>query len=290
MTAGVLVIDKPAGMTSHDVVDEVRGRLRTKKVGHAGTLDPNATGLLIVGIGVATRFLTYAQHGPKKYRATARFGAATSTHDAWGEIVERKDCAGLDEARLKTALGQFTGDIEQVPPMVSALKAKGERLYAKARRGEEVERAARAVTVHELNLVALRIAADPPEADLEVVCSGGTYVRTLIHDLGHALDCGAHMSALRRMETGGFTEADAVALDDVSPDALRPLVDAVRELRRVVLDDDDAALVSHGRPLPVRDESIADGEPVALTSGDRLVAVYGRAGDRLIADRVVGSA
>lgn len=290
LAAGILVIDKPSGMTSHDVVDAVRARLRTKKVGHAGTLDPKATGLLIVGVGAATRFLTYAQHGPKKYRATARFGSATSTHDAWGEVVASKDCGGLDEARLKTALVQFTGDIEQVPPMVSALKAKGERLYVKARRGEEVERAARAVTVHELNLIALRIAAEPPEADLEIVCSGGTYVRTLIHDIGNALDCCAHMSALRRIETGGFTEADAVALDDVSPDVLRPLVDAVRELRRVALNDDAAALVSHGRPLPVRDEGIADGEPVALTSGDHLVAVYERAGDRLVADRVVGSA
>lgn len=290
MTAGILVIDKPVGMTSHDVVDEVRARLRTKKVGHAGTLDPNATGLLIVGVGAATRFLTYAQHGAKRYLATARFGAATSTHDAWGEVLESRDCAGLDEAKLEDELGRYVGDIEQVPPMVSAVKSGGERLYLKARRGEEVERAARTVTVHDLKVLALRSDSDPPEADLEVVCSGGTYVRTLIHDIGHALECGAHMSALRRTQTGGFTEADAIALEDVSQDALRPLVDAVRELRRVVLDDETGALVSHGRPLPAGDLDAAEEERVALVSDAGLLAVYTRAGDQLVADRVVGSA
>lgn len=290
LLAGILVIDKPVGMTSHDVVDEVRRRLRTKRVGHAGTLDPNATGLLIVGVGKATRFLTYAQHSPKRYRATARFGIVTSTHDAWGAVVGSADDAVIDETRLQAALGQFVGDIEQMPPMVSAVKAGGERLYLKARRGEEIERAARPVTVHELKLLALRADSEPPEADLDVLCSGGTYVRTLIHDIGQELNCGAHMSALRRTETGGFTERDAVALEEVSPGALRPLIDAVRELRVIGVDDDAAALVSHGRPLPVDEADLAEGERAAVVCGDRLLAVYARAGNQLVADRVVGSA
>lgn len=290
LPAGVLVIDKPPGMTSHDVVDSVRALLRTKKVGHAGTLDPNATGLLIVGVGAATRFLTYAQHGPKRYRATARFGSATTTHDAWGEVLGTKDCGDLDSGKVGAVLGQFVGDIEQVPPMVSALKTGGERLYRKARRGEEVERAARAVTIHELTLLALRADAGLIEADLDVVCSGGTYVRTLIHDIGQALGCGAHMSALRRTGTGGFTEEEAIVLDDVSWDAVRPLPDAVRQLRRIAVDEDAAALVSHGRPLPLGDLDAAETERVAVICGTRLVAVYVRSGDRLVADRVVGSA
>ncbi|MGH2820602.1 MAG: tRNA pseudouridine(55) synthase TruB, partial [Actinomycetota bacterium] len=149
---GLLVIDKPPGMTSHDVIDEVRRRFRTRRVGHAGTLDPDATGVLVVGVGHATRFLSYSQAAPKRYLARARFGVTTTTQDASGELLERRP-VDLDAEEVRAALEDFRGEIEQVPPMVSAVKVGGERLYRKARRGEEVERAARRVTIHALDLV-----------------------------------------------------------------------------------------------------------------------------------------
>ncbi len=280
---GVLVVDKPPGVTSHDVVDAVRRRLRTRKVGHGGTLDPDATGILLLGVGRATRFLSYAQAAPKRYVAGARFGSSTTTQDASGEVVETAE-PGFSEAELAEALVALTGEIEQVPPMVSAVKVGGERLYAKARRGEEVERAARRVTVYELELLRYDVGAQ--HATLDVLCSGGTYVRTLIHDLGRALRCGAHMTSLRRTATAGFTEMDAIALDAVDEAALRPLGDAVRDLPRLDVGDEDARAVSHGRPLEI--EAPAPG-PVALFHEDRLIAVYRASEDGLRPDRVVSA-
>ncbi|HEX2293986.1 MAG TPA: tRNA pseudouridine(55) synthase TruB [Actinomycetota bacterium] len=278
---GVLVVDKPPGMTSHDVVDAVRRKLGTRKVGHAGTLDPDATGILLLGVGKATRFLSYAQAAPKRYVAGARFGASTTTQDASGEVVATGEPA-FTEAELLETLARFTGEIEQVPPMVSAVKVGGERLYAKARRGEEVERAPRRVTVYELKLLEL----DPAEshAALEVLCSGGTYVRTLIHDVGESLGCGAHMTSLRRVAAGGFDETDATSLDSVGPAALRPLGDAVRELPRMDVDAEAARAVSHGKPLPLQTEADS---PVAVFHGDSLIAVYRPAEGGLRPDRVV---
>lgn len=283
---GLLVIDKPAGITSHDVVDEVRKRFRTRKVGHAGTLDPDATGVLLVGLGRATRFLAYAQSAPKRYRATAIFGLSTSTQDASGEPVAERSCS-FTEDELRRALEKLTGEIEQIPPMVSAVRVGGERLHAKARRGEEVDRPARRVTVHTLELLAYR-AAERPEAELEVHCSSGTFVRTLIHDLGEMLGCGAHMATLCRTETGGFSLDEATALADVSEAGLRPAADAVRALPAIDLDDEGATDVSHGRRLPAAiAPDLPDGALVALCSEGRLVAVYRRDGDVLVADRVV---
>lgn len=285
MTDGVLVIDKPAGMTSHDVVDRVRKVLKTKKVGHAGTLDPDATGLLLVGIGKATRFLAYAQAGPKRYLAAARFGVTTTTQDASGEVTETSDETVTDD-QVRGVLDAFTGVIQQIPPMVSAVKVGGERLYAKARRGEDIERAPRTVTIHSFELRAFDAAEQ--NARFDVTCSGGTYVRTLIHDLGQTLGVGAHMTSLRRTETSGFSLEDAVALDAVGEDALRPLLEAVRPLPKIKLDPEAAADVGHGRALrgdiaPDLDED----NPAALTFDDELVAVYRRVGDRLVPDRVV---
>jgi tRNA pseudouridine55 synthase len=281
---GVLAVDKPAGMTSHDVVDRVRRRLGTRKVGHAGTLDPDATGVLIVGVGRATRLLSYAQESPKRYRALARFGTSTTTQDASGEVIaERATHIGRED--VEREIKRFVGDIEQVPPMVSAVKIGGERLYKKARRGEEIERKPRPVTIYELNLIDL-VEREPPEAVLDVVCSAGTFVRTLIHDLGEALGCGAHMVELRRTETGGFTEDDVVPLEDVTPEALRPLADAVRPLARLELDDRQVEDVRHGRPL--HGIAIPD-SPVALLRAGELMAVYKAKGDILVADRVVPS-
>ena len=285
---GVVAVDKPAGMTSHDVVDRVRKIFGTRKVGHAGTLDPAATGVLVVGIGRATRFLSYAQAAPKRYTAVARLGIVTTTHDATGKVVAENPVQ-VERGAFERVLTDFAGDIEQIPPMVSAVKVGGERLYKKARRGEEVERSARRVTIYDLRLLEWR-QADHPEATLDLICSGGTYVRTLIHDIGAALGCGAHMVSLRRTEAGGFDEGDAVALEELDPAHLRPLIDALKVLPVVAIDDDAARLVVHGRPLEDPDRlgvDLREGEPVALSSGGNLLAVYQRRGASLVPDRVL---
>lgn len=281
---GVLAIDKPAGVTSHDVVDEVRRRLGTRRVGHAGTLDPPATGVLLIGVGRATKLLGFAQAGPKRYRAVASFGTTTSTQDASGEVLQRKP-APLTAADVSAVLPRFVGAIDQVPPMVSAVRVGGERLYKKARRGEEVARAARRVVVHELRLEGFE-GGTTPEATLDVLCSSGTYVRTLVSDLGDALGCGAHVKALRRTESAGFTQADLVLVDEVTPATLRPLLDAVRELPRMEVDDDDAVRVRHGRPLAPGARA-AQGERVAVLSSGELLGVYALRGASLVAERVV---
>lgn len=284
MTAdGVVVIDKPPGMTSHDVVDEVRRRFGTRKVGHAGTLDPDATGILIVGLGRATRFLAYAGSGPKRYTTVARCGVTTATQDASGEVLDRRP-VDIDRDDIAAALPAFTGELDQLPPMVSAVKVGGERLYAKARRGEEIARSPRRIHVLELRLTDW----SPGEqaATLEVCCSPGTYVRTLVHDLGQTLGCGAHLLSLRRTSAGGFTEADAVPLASCGRGDLRPLIDAVRLLPGIEVGEQGASDVAHGRPLPNRTMA-AEGTRVALTRGGDLLGVYRGAGNRLVAERVV---
>jgi tRNA pseudouridine55 synthase len=283
---GVFVIDKPGGMTSHDVVDAVRKRLRTRKVGHAGTLDPDATGLLLVGVGRATRFLSYAQDGPKRYIARARFGITTLTQDASGEVIEERD-APITRDEVAAELKRFVGTIEQIPPMVSAVKVGGERLYKKARRGEEIERPARVISVYELELKEF-FEGERPEAELDVRCSAGTFVRTLIHDLGIALGCGAHMAELRRIEAGGFGEADAIAIEAVSRESMRPLIDAVTALPKIELDEEQTSFVRHGRPLALETDE-PDGTPIALVQADRLLAVYKPKGGALVPDRVLSS-
>ena len=281
---GVLVVDKPAGMTSHDVVDRIRKSLGTRRVGHAGTLDPDATGVLILGVGRATRFLSYAQASAKRYLATAVFGVTTTTQDASGEVVERRP-VDISEDDVRATAAEHTGELNQIPPMVSAVRVGGERLYKKARRGEEVERAARPVTIYELDV--LSFSKEPPEAVLDVRCSAGTYVRTLVHDIGASLGCGAHLRSLRRTEAGGFDEADAVELDVVGSRHLLPLADAVRDLTRIEIDDDAARLVANGRRLGLPSEDLVEGQHLALINGGDLVAVYARKGKELVPERVV---
>jgi tRNA pseudouridine(55) synthase len=283
---GVVVVDKPAGMTSHDVVDRVRRVFQTRKVGHAGTLDPDATGILILGLGRATRFLGYAQASPKRYLATAVFGVTTSTQDASGEVLATRSCEDLDALAVSQALASFIGRIEQVPPMVSAVKIGGERLYRKAWRGEAVQRAPREVTIHHLVLNSFR-EGPRPEATVDVRCSAGTYVRTLVHDLGGRLGCGAHLGSLRRTEAGGFVEADAAPLDRLEPSTLLPLEELVRSVTRLDLSEDDARAVAHGRSLAAPAD-VAPGDARALFANDRLMAVYRREGHLLKAERVVG--
>lgn len=279
------MVDKPEGMTSHDVVDAVRKRLRTRKVGHAGTLDPDATGILVLGVGRATRFLEYSQNAPKRYTAVARLGIATSTQDASGEVVSRSDVE-VTEADVLAALSAFTGEIEQIPPMVSAVRIGGERLYEKARRGEEVARPGRPVVIYEAQLIA-PLAADL--LTLDVRCSAGTYIRTLVHDLGTKLGCGAHLVSLRRTEAGGFVLADAVALEAVAPGSLRPMGDVVRALPPVQIDSDQAAAVRHGRVVAMADAARPLDERVAVFHEGELVAVCRVAPRGLQPERVVAA-
>jgi tRNA pseudouridine55 synthase len=262
---GVLIVDKPAGLTSQDVVGvvrraigspDVRRRDRTK-VGHAGTLDPDATGVLVVCVGVATRLVPWLQASRKTYEARVRLGVTTSTLDAAGEVLSTTDASRVDEPALCEALKAFVGDIEQVPPMVSAVKVGGERLHAKARRGEEVERMPRAVIVHDIVLEDFE-PGPAAEAGFLVTASAGTYVRTLAADVGARLGVGAHLTSLRRLASGRFSLEDAVALDDVTRlaqegrlrEVLLPMSEAVADHPRVVLEEADARAVGHGKTLP----------------------------------------
>lgn len=292
---GVLVIDKPAGPTSHDVVNRVRRLYGLKRVGHAGTLDPPATGILLVGLGRATRVLQFLQGLPKTYRAVIRFGATTSTQDAAGAVVAERPC-GFDRAALDTATAALVGDLLQVPPMVSAVRVGGERLYKVARRGEEVERPARPVTVHAFSVLDF----DPSvwEATAVVRCSSGTYVRTLAADLGEALGCGAHLASLRRESIGSLGEEQAVALRALeeagAPEreaAVLPLAVALRDLPCVSVSGDDLEGVTHGRALAeVAVPGAAEGDPVVVAGdGGAVVAVYRRAGAGLRPDAVLVS-
>jgi tRNA pseudouridine55 synthase len=271
---GVLVCDKPAGMTSHDAVARVRRLAGQRRVGHGGTLDPPATGVLVLALGRATRLLPFLPTEPKRYLATVAFGAETDTLDAAGTVTATAEVGDLDEPRLRAALAGFVGPQLQVPPMVSAVKVAGERLYAKARRGETVERAARPIVVHELELLELS-PGKRPLATVTVTCSGGTYVRSLAADLGRALGTLAHLASLRRTAVGRFTEADAHALEDLAgPGRLAAAVldpaaamatSAVRALT-----PEEAAALATGRPL----DPSGRADPVAAIGPDgRLVAV-----------------
>lgn len=280
---GLLVVDKHAGPTSHDVVNRLRRLFATKRVGHAGTLDPPATGILLVGLERATRILRFLQALPKTYRAEVAFGTTTSTQDATGTVLEERPCGfGLDD--LRGAAAEMVGEIRQVPPMVSAVRVGGERLYRAARRGEEVERPARAVTVHALEVA--RFDATAWEATLEVRCSSGTYVRTLAADIGERLGCGAHVTALRRSAVGSLGEADAVTvaqLEGMEPGARRatilPMETALRDYESVTVSGDELRAVGHGRSLGDPDPGDPEGCPVAVLDPEgRLLAVYRRQG------------
>ncbi len=244
---GVAVVDKPAEWTSHDVVAKSRGLLGTRKVGHSGTLDPDATGVLVLGVGKATRLLRYLTALGKAYEAEIVLGVETATLDAAGEVTATHDMTGvtLDQARA-VAAASLTGPILQVPPMVSALKVDGRRLHELAREGVEVEREARPVTVHRFSLSATD---DPLVLRAEVECSSGTYVRSLAADLGRLLGGGAHLRALRRTAVGGFGLDQAVALEALTPEALLPVSAAVAHLPTLEVAGDVAIAVGHGKVL-----------------------------------------
>lgn len=285
---GFLVVDKPAGLTSHDVVARCRRLAGTRKVGHAGTLDPTATGVLVVGVGRATRLLTYVVGADKAYDATIRLGTGTTTDDAEGEVVSAPGAAGVDEADLAREVEALTGEIAQVPTTVSAIKVDGRRAYARARAGEEVELAARPVTVHRFDVRGVRPARTSDglpvlDVDVSVVVSSGTYVRALARDLGAALGTAGHLTALRRTRVGGYpldeartltaleaqADADGVLATIAPADAARATF-PVRELA-----PDEARALGYGQwigPSGQRGTVAAigpDGTLVALLSDTR---------------------
>jgi len=275
---GLLVVDKPAGPTSHDVVAKVRRLAGTRRVGHAGTLDPMATGVLLVGVGRATRLLGHLALADKSYAATIRLGAATTTEDAEGKVVSRASVMGLSEERVREALAGFVGALSQVPSSVSAVKVDGQRAHARVRSGEDVRLAPRDVVVHELRVDAVRRADDLVEADVWLRCSTGTYVRAIARDVGQALGVGGHLGALRRTSVGPVGVDEAVPLAELETADTLPVVPmasaAPRFFPTVTVDREGAREVGFGRALPL---DLADEEPTAVLGPDgSLLALYAR--------------
>jgi tRNA pseudouridine55 synthase len=251
MAEGVLNIDKPAGLTSHDVVDKVRWIVGIRRVGHAGTLDPLATGVLLLCVGRATRLLEYLVGQRKRYRATIHLGQATTTYDAEGE-VEADVPVSVSQVEMKEAVERFRGEISQRPPPFSAVKVEGEPLYKRARRGEVVEGPLRQVTVYELSVIEW----NSPQLEIELTCSSGTFVRSIAHDLGRELGCGGHISALRRLSIGEFSVSESVTLPALDRENwkqhLMPLDAAVNHLPRIDLSVEQAMQLQHGQSVPAQ--------------------------------------
>ncbi|MDO3682441.1 tRNA pseudouridine(55) synthase TruB [Micromonospora sp. C28ISP2-4] len=252
---GLIVVDKPGGMTSHDVVARIRRLARTRRVGHGGTLDPMATGVLVIGVGRATRLLTYVIGAGKSYAATIRLGQSTVTDDAEGEVVATTPAGAVTDDGVRAALATLTGEIDQVPSAVSAIKINGQRAYKRVRDGETVELPARRVTVSQLDVRAIRRdVPDVVDVDVDVTCSSGTYIRALARDAGAALGVGGHLTALRRTAVGGFTLAEAATLDQLeerAPDVVNLPLDAAaaRFFPRRDATADETRVLSHGGPL-----------------------------------------
>jgi tRNA pseudouridine55 synthase len=250
--SGVVVVDKPSGPTSFDVVRRVKGLFKTRRCGHTGTLDPTATGVLPICIGDATKVATFVSEGEKEYDATVRFGAVTDTQDAAGRVLETRELGDLTEERVRGELSSFVGLVEQTPPMYSARKIDGKRLYELARAGEEVPREARQIHIDEARVTFFR----PPDVGIFVRCSKGTYLRTLAHDLGQRLGCGAHLRELKRVRVGPFALEDSVGLDTLMAAAkegrealtrwLLPVSRALDELAELQLDIAISRRVAHG--------------------------------------------
>jgi tRNA pseudouridine55 synthase len=265
MVDGLAVVDKPAGWTSHDVVAKARGVFGTKKIGHAGTLDPDATGVLLLGVGKATRLLRFLLDLPKSYEGEVVLGTETTTLDDSGDVTATHHMSGVTMDAVRAAVLQFVGDIEQIPPMVSAVKVDGRRLHELAREGKEIERKPRSVTVYRFDV---EPTDDPLVYRIAVECSSGTYIRTLAADLGHALGGGAHLRRLRRTAVGPHTLDEARALEHVD---LLPVAAAVAHLPRHVVTDDHLRLVATGGRVPDVPE---EGAIALVDSAGELIAVF----------------
>jgi tRNA pseudouridine55 synthase len=275
--SGWLVVDKPAGITSTAVVNKVRWAMGAQKAGHAGTLDPAATGVLAIALGEATKTVPFVTDALKCYRFTVRFGQSTNTDDAEGEVLAESPLRPADD-EIAAALRAFEGDILQVPPQFSAVKIDGERAYVRAREGEEMDLAARPLWVESLTLLSR---PDPDHAELEMVCGKGGYVRAVARDLGRALGCHAHVLALRRLWSGAFDAADGVTMDRIEALAhtealealLRPLEDGLSDLPQVRCTPEAAARLRNGNPAPVFASDADYGDIAWASEGGRAVAV-----------------
>lgn len=269
---GILAVDKPRGWTSHDVVARVRRLTGVRRAGHAGTLDPLATGVLLLCLGRATRVVSHLTGLEKEYRTRLRLGVATDTFDAEGQVVFRSERVPTDPDSVRVALEAFRGQIEQVPPMFSAVKVGGKRLYELARRGEVVDRAPRRVTVHAIEMEGL----SGPDLDLRVVCSKGTYIRSMAEDLGKVLGCGAHVLTLRRTRVGAFLETSCRTLEQIAEDfgggeisrSLLPTERALDHLPGVTLGDEGVRRFCSGAPVLLDPDSIAGCKGVEVQVSD----------------------
>ncbi|WP_341975143.1 tRNA pseudouridine(55) synthase TruB [Microbacterium sp. LTA6] len=282
VSPGILLVDKPAGITSHDAVARTRKAFGTRKVGHAGTLDPMATGLLVIGIEGATRLLTYIVGADKTYEATIRLGQTTGTDDADGEITERADdstWATVTPARIAEGVAALTGAISQVPSSVSAIKVDGRRAYDRVRAGEEVVLAARDVVVSRFDVIAERRGSGTLDLDVVVDCSSGTYIRSLARDLGAALGVGGHLTALRRTRVGAFDVADAVAIEDLAgASTLTPADAAARILEALPVSADDARDLRHGKRLAGQAARLTGALAAAIDPDGALVGIVEKRG------------
>jgi tRNA pseudouridine55 synthase len=260
---GLVVVDKAGGMTSHDVVARVRRLAGTRKVGHAGTLDPMATGVLLLGVNRATRLLGHLMLTEKAYDAVVRLGVSTTTDDAEGETVAQTSAAGVTDEQVRDAFARLVGDIEQVPSAVSAIKVDGKRAYARVRAGESVELEARPVTVHEISVASVEHRGDVVDVTVSVRCSSGTYIRALARDVGAVLGVGGHLTALRRTAVGPFTLDDAHTLEELGEHlTVLPIGDVARRVFPTrTLGRDDAASVAVGRKLAL---DLGNAGPVAV--------------------------
>jgi len=273
MTDGFLVVDKAPGMTSHDVVAAARKALGTRKVGHAGTLDPMATGVLVLGFGNGTRLLQYITDGDKSYTATIILGAATITDDREGEVLTEVDASQITDDQIKNGLAKMIGEIAQRPSSVSAVKVDGERAYDRVRAGEVFELAARTITISTLDILEIRHLGVRIEIDLDVTCSAGTFIRAIARDLGSDLQVGGHLSALRRTRVAGFPISQAISFEDLKAQSFTPLelADVARatfQVRELALDE--VLELSFGRPLPV---NTTEAIYAALSPDNRLIAL-----------------
>ena len=293
-TTGFVLVDKAGGWTSHDVVGKARGIFGMRKIGHAGTLDPMATGLVVLGLGRATRLLRFVQGQTKEYEATAVFGVATDSLDADGDVVSR-DPMDVSETDVRTVLDQFTGDIMQVPPMVSAIKIDGKRLYDLARKGEEVEREARPVVVHSIAVEGFAV-GDFPKVTFRVVCGTGTYIRTLADDIAQALGGRAHLIALRRVRNGALHVDDARSVDELDilgatgrlNDSILAPSEALENLQDVNLTEEQTSRARNGARLALGALELTTGDGfVRAMSEGTLVGVYRIEGNELVPEVVL---
>ncbi|MEY3893966.1 MAG: hypothetical protein RIR78_744 [Actinomycetota bacterium] len=270
---GFLVVDKAPAMTSHDVVAVARKALGTRKVGHAGTLDPMATGVLVLGFGNGTRLLQYITDGDKSYVATVVLGAATVTDDQEGEVISEADASDISDAQIKSGLSKMVGEIQQRPSSVSAVKVAGERAYDRVRAGEVFELAARTITISSLNILDIRRNGTRIEIDIDVTCSAGTFIRAIARDLGDDLKVGGHLSALRRTRVAGFSIDQAISFEALKGQEFSALElsDVARQtfqVRELALDE--VAELSFGRPLT---SNVSDEIFAALSPDNRLIAL-----------------